>query len=240
MVQQKWGRVAFGHQSVGNDLIAGVTQLAGDEILVVHGRTPPETPGGVILHTKIGTNGDPLGKIRDFGRWLEELDHWPTMALMKLCYADIGNECSVESLFSEYSKEASTWIKRYPNTRILHCTVPLVRTRTGWSAKLREWLGRGEKRIADNAARHRFNTLLLRSFPRETIYNLALEESSDQSGHLHQATWHGIHVPSLNPEYTDDGGHLNTRGRRQIGSSFIKFIKDSATVHTGRPYGNTQ
>ena len=89
-------RVYFGHQSVGNDVVKGLAELATAEgvplrIVEVPEGVDDELPG--IVHARLGRNREPETKCDAFGQFLtRQVDDrkWDA-AVLKFCYADLGD-----------------------------------------------------------------------------------------------------------------------------------------------------
>src|SRR5689334_6048679 len=92
-------RIFFGHQSVGENLLAGV-KTAAPALRIVETRDAVDGPG--LYHAKIGRNEAPLTKLEDFERVLDKLGPNLDVALVKLCYIDFSPSTDVDALFTAY------------------------------------------------------------------------------------------------------------------------------------------
>ncbi|HET9315655.1 MAG TPA: hypothetical protein VFQ51_08700, partial [Vicinamibacteria bacterium] len=88
-------RVFFGHQSVGGNVLDGLTALAADNGVALR---IVEAPAGVddgqpgLVHTKVGTNAQPATKCDAFSSFLAQNPAAPwDAAVLKFCYADLGD-----------------------------------------------------------------------------------------------------------------------------------------------------
>jgi hypothetical protein len=223
-------RVFFGHQSVGFNIVAGIDDILGNggsrQLRIEETRDPSAAAGRGLFHAMLGRNADPVGKIRDFdsllrGGWSRDLD----IAFMKLCYADIGAETDVMAVFSAYRETMARLKADYPKTVFVHFTVPLVSRESGLVPFLKRMAGRGVRWFDANRARERLNSLLRREYEgKEPLFDLAYFESTRADGTRVTLGSGGQAVYALEGEYTDDGGHLNDRGRKIIAEQLIVFL----------------
>lgn len=220
-------RIFFGHQSVGNDILAGIGDLQAAhpqirlELLRLSSPEPITRPA--LAHAMVGKNGDPPSKIRDFRRHVEQQPA-PDIAFFKFCYVDIDHATDVEALFAAYSQAMDQLIRQFPKTRFLHATVPLQSLPPGawqrFKQSLKHILGRPEV-VAANASRQRYNDLLKQRYPADSIIDIALAESVMPDGTQATAKYRSGRVPLLDLGYTTDGGHLNETGRRRVAEQFL-------------------
>jgi hypothetical protein len=218
-------RIFFGHQSVGENILQGIRDLQRDSasrpvrIVDMAAGSVPEGP--VLLHRHVGTNGDPVSKIRGFAETLDsgsgrDVD----VAAMKFCFWDIRSDTDVRAVFAEYERTLAALQARHPRTRFVHLTVPLYTADTDWRASLRRMIGRPVPRTEDNAKRDALSQLIrTRYLGREPVFDLATLEAASE-------TEHG--VPYLAVELTSDGGHLNADGRRKVASGFLQAMAAAA------------
>ena len=117
-------RVAFGHQSVGEDLLQAICSQEMDDELVVRRSGLPEIH---FRHRRIGANGNPESKIDDFVAWMEsDAGSWAEVALFKFCYADITAETDLTELLGSQTSALRHLRGRFPETKFLQCTIPLT------------------------------------------------------------------------------------------------------------------
>lgn len=226
-------RVFFGHQSVGADIIAGMSAIgsARPEIAlrIVEAAVSeiPASPG--IYHARIGSNRDPASKAAAFAAAVEAAR--PDIALFKYCYVDVGTDTDAESLFEAYRRTMSALRTRVPATLFCHVTVPLT-TQETWKGVLRARLGRRATQGDANMVRARYNRLLLDAFAgKEPVFDLARLESTRPDGSRVFFRRNGAHVYGLDPAYTPDGGHLNDAGRQRVAAEFLAFLAGVARSH---------
>ena len=216
------GRVFFGHQSVGQNLIEGMTEAARGWNVAgfapVEGRAAgPDAPR--FLHAAIGENDDPLGKIRDFDAIVRSgVGQGVGLAFMKLCYADLRAGADVGAVFAVYRDTLARLAADFPRTTFVHVTVPLERRDTGPKPWLKRLLGRPVRGYEDNDAREAYNDLLRQEYGGSgRLFDLAQLEAA------------GAATPrALCPGFTDDGGHLNATGRRILGAKLLAFLAGQA------------
>ena len=210
-------RVVFGHQSVGRNIVDGVRDIvsrqdAGWPIVELHGLS--SAARGWLAHGPVGRNGDPRSKTRDFCDLLGgPLGHDVDVAMHKYCYVDVTAATDVDALFSDYRASMSALRARRPEVTVVHVTVPLVRVRRGPRAWIGGMLGRRAPQPRDNGRRETFNDRLRAEYcGRLPVFDLAALES------------HASGTRALRPDYTDDGGHLNPRGREAVATALLEML----------------
>jgi len=122
-------RIAFGHQSVGDDIIAGIGEVLRESGLpeITITETAHLAAGGAgILHFRVGRNGDPAGKVDHFAAVVDAAAATPPdVALLKLCYADAAAGTDVRRVFEHYRRTTAALQARHPTTIFVHATMPL-------------------------------------------------------------------------------------------------------------------
>lgn len=224
-------RIYFGHQSVGDNVIDGLTTLQGKHPVLNIGTlgelSLPEN-GGVLLHTPIGENEQPISKCEDFRRILsQDLKGRVDVALVKFCYVDFNENTDVASVFDRYQAMIGGLKEINPGTVFVHVTVPLRHTDSGLGVWLREMLRRPNRSKLANIGRNEFNRLLRETFAHEPIYDLAAVESTYPDGRRETFSYKGKRYESLIGGYTDDGGHLNATGRSRAAAAFVRILADA-------------
>lgn len=230
--------VFFGHQSVGQDLVTGVTELAipgADTTKVTHLAEyipDPAAPARTLtlVHERVGRNREPSSKLAQFE---ELLRSWPgappDVALLKFCYVDVEQQLDAERVWSEYQACLARLQQAHPHTHFVHCTVPLRALPSGPYARLRRMLGHRHPQVAANRAREWFNDRLRESYGRMSLlFDLARTEALGADGEPCTVRESGESVRSLAPEWTNDGGHLNARGRTMAAAAFLQFFQTLA------------
>jgi hypothetical protein len=82
--------------------------------------------------------------------------------------------------------------------------------------------------------RDEYNRLLRATYAgREPVFDLARVESTAPDGTRVTVTWNGITAPALSPAYTDDGGHLNARGRLAAAREFLTVLAQASSQKIG-------
>jgi hypothetical protein len=219
-------RVVFGHQSVGDNILNGIKQLAARDSVTINisqQRTAPFQSG--ISHFYIGNNTDPTSKIQDFAAAINESAAQDAdVALMKLCYIDFNADTDARQLANDYITSLESLAKKYPHTRFIAVTAPLMAVQTGPKAWVKRLLGKPLSGTVDNVKRGEFNSLLRQQYLAEgRLFDLAKAET-EASGQVCMAQVYGRQVEVLCPEITDDGGHLNEHGQVLLGAELVNFI----------------
>lgn len=218
--------IFFGHQSVGDNLLQGLSELpasaAGAQLTATQVADASGVRGAGLFHAYVGQNYDPLSKLRHFDELMRAgVADSADVALFKFCYVDFTQHTDVEALFAAYTETLDALVVAYPDTTFIHVTVPLMAEKGGLKAFARRVLGRYDESFG-NLQRHRFNELLRAEYAgKEPLFDLAQVESTAPDGSTCQMTVDGTQVPCLVPAYTDDGGHLNAAGRAHVAAQFL-------------------
>ncbi|MCU0295156.1 MAG: hypothetical protein MUD05_03770 [Candidatus Nanopelagicales bacterium] len=194
--------VFFGHQSVGGNVLTGVSEVYQDSpysLDIVETERPEGRPG-VLAHAYIGENGDPLAKIQDFARIIRGgAGDVVDVAFMKFCYVDVTEGTDISDVFDTYQQTMSELEREYGDVRFLHVTVPLTCA---------------DPHPEDNVAREAFNTLIRDEYgDTGRVYDLAAIEATSPDGALVHGDVAGSPYAALFEGYTHDCGHLNEQGR---------------------------
>lgn len=226
-------KVFFGHQSVGNDILAGLRDLLAkrQETGIAVSEFDPagsgDAPNGLV-HWRIGKNGDPFSKIAAFERAIlaERGKSRFDVAFFKFCYVDFYENTPVEQVFDAYKKAVSEIQAACPGLTIGHVTVPLTDGKPTWKERFKAMLGKSEIEYVGNVRRNRFNDLLRAEYggTRTFLFDLARLESTRPDGSRATFSLGGRTYEVLAEEYTDDGGHLNVKGRTWVGGGFLQFL----------------
>ncbi len=226
------GRILFGHQSVGENILQGIRENAARA-----GEAPPrrvhlpnEQPGSgaFLADVRLGTNGDPASKCEDF---LKVAHTFPRggldVALMKFCYTDITAQTDVPAVFSLYRRAVDSLRAARPDVVIVHCTVPLTASTPTWKRFVKWILGRGEGSDQDNLKRAQYNDLLRETYKYEPIFDIASLESTLPDGSRSSFSSDGKKIYTLADQYTSDGGHLNEAGRSTVATAFVRVLGEA-------------
>lgn len=231
--------VAFGHMSVGYDIMNGIVALQTEDtrlasIQVREVKEPSEVTGPGIYHFRNEPNGRPLEKCENFKQALEKggVGNRLDVAAFKFCYVDILPVTDVQRLFDSYVKTIEEVRRTFPRLAVVHFTTPLMtHAATGLRSRVK-YLLRGDQ---GNMQRNRFNAMLLQKYrASEPVVDLATVESTRPDGSREMFTWKGSEYYALWPGYTTDGGHLNDRGKRVAALELIKVLAGSSTAKIER------
>jgi hypothetical protein len=221
-------RIFFAHQSVGQNLVDGMTRLAFDEHVML--RVVPYKPGTLsepgLVHAQNGANGDPESKLKGFGELLAQAGD-ADLAAMKLCYVDFTPDTDAEALFKKFKAAHQDAKQKHPAVRLMVITTPLTTVQRGFKASLKNALGGGAYGERENVKRHQFNELLRKEYQgKEPFFDLAALEAGSGSAactfERDGQTW-----PCLRDEITDDGGHLNANGQRQLATAWVAALAEA-------------
>ena len=211
--------VFFGHQSVGENILDGLRQIAEAErwpaLRVVDARQAANAEPRLI-HQKVGQNGDPASKIVGFR---EALASGPgaqaDIALMKFCFWDIRRDTDVDRVFEQYRREMAEISRQFPRLTLLHATVPLVVEDRDLRARVRRLVGRSAPTDVDNAKREQLNQKIRATYG-DRVFDIARAEQEPGRN--------GAGVPYLAAAFSSDGAHLNDAGRREVAAEFVRTL----------------
>ena len=223
--QRNWDKLAgkkiyFGHQSVGFNIIDGISEiirkLPNIKLNIQETNQPGSFNQPVFAHSEVGENLNPISKCDDFKRIMENgVGDNMDLAFFKFCYVDINKDTDVDSIFKYYVQTISYLKEKYPNVIFIHFTVPLTVVTSKANSELE----------LNNVKRNDFNKLLKEKFKQYgLIFDLARYESTDMEGNEKFFEIRGKKYYSLLPEYSYDGGHLNKMGRVIIAKYFLSFL----------------
>ena len=219
-------KIFFGHQSVGNNIIQGVRDLASSDtrlkLNIVKSPDPQLVSGPALVEFEIGQNGNPQSKVDAFRAVMDKgMGKQGGIAMFKFCYVDIDSSTDVPKMFAVYRDEISSVKASYPALKIVHVTVPLTTAEPPAKAWIKSLLGRATLRDI-NAKRNQFNSMLRAQYAEiDPIFDLAEVESTHTDGSRSYFTQGGERIYTLVPEFTGDGGHLNEMGRRMAAERLL-------------------
>lgn len=229
-------KILFGHQSVGNNILKGIKDLASADLRlkvnIVRSSDPQSILGPALVEFSVGQNGDPQSKIDAFTAVLDKgMGAEGGIAMLKFCYVDIERSTDIAKMAAAYGKAIGALKGKYPSLQIVHVTVPL----TAEEPKVKAWM-RGLMRRATraelNAKRNEFNDVLRKTYAASNaIFDLAALESTHADGSRCFFPKGNNKIYTLAPEYTADGGHLNELGRRLAAEELLRVLAEVETTH---------
>lgn len=225
-------KVYFGHQSVGRNVLQGLDELSKAAGVSVQVKKLDGSPWNApaVAHSEIGKNNDPLGKIADFSQALARPEMTGTeVAILKFCYLDVAHDTIKDprALVEAYARGVDAVRAAHPNLKLVHATSPLRSDPPGWKTAIKRMIGRQTWEDPDNVLRNAYNDEIRKRFAGQPIFDIALAESTLPDGSRSAFTLDGKTVYTLAAPYTDDGGHLNERGRQYIAATFAKSVADA-------------
>lgn len=221
--------IFFGHQSVGWNIIAGIEDTLKEQpevnLAIRQAEGLEKGQGPALVHAEVGQNFDPLSKLRTFDRLVRNgIGGQADIACFKFCYVDFDKHTNLDQLFAAYRQTMADLSAAYPQTTFAYVTTPLMAPEQGVKAALKSLLGRNDAALA-NLKRHQFNELMRREYADSgALFDLAATEASDGHGKTCTITVNNQTTPCLIAEYTDDGGHLNSLGRKIVAERFLGFL----------------
>lgn len=224
-------RVFFAHQSVGFNIMDALPAVF-DELQVplppvVESQDAPADPG--FVHARIGTNGDPLGKIAHFDKLMRGgMADAVDVALLKLCYVDFRQGTDVDEIFTAYRDTFAALARDYPDTAFVAATSPLT-TERGPRGKVKAVLGRGDRLGPEhNVVREQFNALMRAEYAEPgSLFDIAAVQSTTRAGDRVAYERDGEVYYAMDKEYASDPGHLNASGGAIAASAFLAVLADA-------------
>lgn len=212
-------RIFFGHQSVGENVIAGLAEIQKRMpeigLRVVESSDPSAFDEPGFVHAKVGANRDPESKMRCFSNVVkgpagERID----LALLKLCYVDVEGDNNYETVLDEYKTMAAELHAARPNVRLLHATIPLTIVELGPKSKVKRLIGRNVRGYAENVIRNKYNEQLKAEFGKDGagVFDVARSEAVLPNGHVSTFRWEGAEWECMSTGYARDRGHPNEAG----------------------------
>ncbi len=226
-------RILFLHHSVGADIISGMRSLdAGsggqDHLRVVPLERIDATGGAALIEFSGGENGRPDSKIDAFVTAVRSLPpKGVDLALMKLCFVDFNPRTDVAALFRTYRVAIEDLQRDRPDIKIGHATVPLTVYPREMKWRAFRLIGKEVWEDESNAKRQEYNALLKEKFAGSPILDIAGREAQRQDGREELFVLRGRKYPALDPQKSDDGGHLNALGQRVLGAAMMRYIADA-------------
>lgn len=228
-------RVFFGHQSVGENILDGIRDLAQKAGVALRveaveaGGEAPEGPG--LFHARVGANLDPDSKIAAFSAALDRAgEPGYDLAVLKFCYVDLDDESreqQPQALFAHYLAGMSAIEKAHPQLRVLNSTMPLVAEPPGRKTRLKRLLGMSVETDAENVRRNEYNRLVRERYAGGSLFDIARVEATDVDGRPVVFEHSGQPMEMLVPGFTTDGGHLNQAGRERVAAVFIHRLAEA-------------
>jgi hypothetical protein len=225
-------RIYFGHQSVGRNILDGVKQLltktGADGLNVVHLEQGTVLPDSFFAESSVGKNEYPGTKCDAFAekvrtRFGDSLD----MAMMKFCYVDITAATDVKATFDSYRSIIDSLKQSFSQTSFVHVTAPLM-IRRPWKQYVKMLLGRAGSPDLENARRNEFNTLLVKQYPDDPVFDLARVESTYPDGTRCSFEFEGKTAYAMVSRYSSDGGHLNEEGQKRAAWELVRVLAETA------------
>ncbi|MCF8026201.1 MAG: hypothetical protein K9J79_11725 [Desulfobacteraceae bacterium] len=234
--EQQWKQLSrkniyFGHQSVGFNIMDGVTDIMADndeiDFTIKETSELSDFDEPVFAHSRNGENRDWQSKIDGFRDKINDgLGDNADMAFFKLCYVDITGETDVQKLFESYRQTMDQLQKAFPETVFIHATAPLKTTKTSWKTWIKKLIGKDHIwEYADNIKRNEFNDLMRQEYESTgRLFDIAKIESTYMDGSQETFEKDGNKYAALVPSYTYDGGHLNELGRKIVAAHLLNMM----------------
>ena len=234
--EEEWGvlsskRIYFGHQSVGYNIVDGIKDIMQEreqiDLNIIETTSADDFSDSVFAHSRIGQNTDLSSKMEAFSQTIRQgLGEKSDIAFFKFCYVDITEKTNVEKLFASYKQTMQSLQKEFPDTVFLYATVPLRTVKSSWKTWVKKLIGKDYIwEYADNIKRNEFNKMIREEYGHTgRIFDIARAESTYPNGKREKFKFKGIEYAALVPAYTNDGGHLNKTGRRQVAAHLLSLM----------------
>ena len=223
-------KIYFGHQSVGDNIIAGMNELMQShpaiKLKVLETHSPAAFGQPVFAHSEVGKNSDTDSKINAFREYMQKgIGNKADIAFFKFCFWDIRSHTDAGAVFESYKAALAALKKQYPKTKFVHFTVPLMDYPNGIKDKVLRVFQMKNQADLDNIRRNELNDLILTEYRgKEPVFDIAMVESTLPDGRRTGFSREGKTYFTLASEYTDDGGHLAGEGRRHVAEQLLIFL----------------
>lgn len=229
--ESRWQKLSqkklyFGHQSVGNNIVDGITRIleTNDSIkLNIRKSNDVQTFNvPVFAHSEIGKNEDIDSKFADFSQHIQKgIGDKVDIAFLKLCFWDVRRKTNVNEVFNNYKKTITDLQKQYPKTVFVHLTVPLMSHSKGIVSQIKRMIKPNNNDL-DNIKRNELNSLIVKEYGEKgPLFDIALIESTLPDGRRAVFSKDGKNYYYLPDEYTNDGGHLNEQARKYVAEQLL-------------------
>ena len=226
--------IYFGHQSVGFNILDGVSAILKEKdnipLKIEEKENPENYKSGVITHSRIGENRVPRSKLDGFVDLVKKgKGNNADIMFFKFCYIDFNEKTDVEALFNDYQEAFEQLKKENPKTTFVHVTAPLttIKRGEGFKAWIKKVIGKPFKGIPENIKRHEFNEMIRTTYgSKKTVFDLAAVESTFPDGRRATFESDGDVYYSLVPEYTSDGGHLSEAGKKIVAEYLLLTLSN--------------
>ena len=235
-------RIYFGHQSVGYNIMDGIRDIMNTNhninLTIAESSNAKDLKDSFFAHSRVGKNMDPVSKIEDFNNIIENsLGENVDIAFFKFCYVDIHSGTDIEQVFNVYKSSISALQKKFPNITFVHVTVPLTANKGGikrivsqTKRVIKSILGKDD--MYDNSIKARYNNLIRNTYSSsEPVFDLAKIESTYPDGHRTPYAKGDKKYYTLVPNYTNDGGHLNEKGRKIVAEQLLIFLANTIKMN---------
>jgi hypothetical protein len=223
--------VFFGHQSVGNNILAGIAQWEekeGVSLNIIETKDFSAIGNGTFVQFRVGSNGNPQSKVDEFVSLAGGISQeTPSIAFFKFCYVDVVESSDVDQIFDYFKGKMVDLKKQQPNTRFILFTVPLTTVQTGWKATAKKVLSIEPAGVLDNVRRSEFNERILSELSGDfPVFDLSAIESTLPDGTTSTFSREGTEYPCLAEVYASDMGHLNEFGSEIAAYNLLAFLAE--------------
>jgi len=221
-------KIYFGHRSVEHNIIDGIKDLIEEhsqiKLNMVEITSKVDFENGFFAHSWIRPN-DPPRSIASAYLDMAENKMGKNFDIVLLKFNTYGNK-NLKEVINEYKKGISIIKNKYPESTFLHMTFPVVKVKTTWKRRIKKMLGKDDAwEYNVNIKANEFNELLRKEYVgREPIFDLAKLQSTYPDGSRATFTKDEKKYFQMVEAYTNDGTHLNEKGRKIIAEQFLIFL----------------
>jgi hypothetical protein len=215
----------FGHQSVGQNILDGLEQLASDPRYALNvcwvsqwselSSWCPELSHGTggLGNNAVGANYEPETKIASFDTYMRDggMGGKVAIALFKLCYVDIAEDTNVGTLFAAYKAEMESLESAYASTIFVYVTVPLLPSDDLSNVRHNDY----NKLVRDYCTQNN-----------KPLYDLADVESVGRNGAACSFQYGGGTYSKLCADWRGSDAHLNEDGGRRAAKAMMLMFVD--------------
>ena len=222
--------IFFGHQSVGANIIEGIIDLKAiypdlklNIVEIKKDKLFSDVPS--FAHSYVGRNTIPSSKISEFSTYIDKENTKIQIAFLKLCYIDFNEGTDIMAVFQDYKISINKLISKYPNIIFVHFTVPLTTSKPTLKDFIKKMIGMKDFNYKTNVLRNSYNEILRDEYlGKEPIFDIAEIESTNTNGSRTFFEINGKRCFILSSAYSEDGGHLNSFGKKVVSEKLIEYL----------------
>lgn len=233
--------IFIGHQSVGRDMLSTMstvfTEADVEPPQVVEASDLETLVGPGFVHTFVGENGDPIGKMEAFDAAMRDgLGDVVDVAMLKFCYSDFHRGDDVERFFDEYRRTMAALERDFPNVTFIYATASLTTEGSTFERakdRVKRLIGRAAywPDPSRNVIRHSFNELIRAEYADSgRLFDLAAVQATGTDGRLELRSYRGGEYYSMERSLAADYGHHTPAGSARLARAFVATVANATNV----------